>query len=310
MTPDPLSDVLADDRGAFFEDAPPSPDVALQRVAVRMLFDPRFVERVYDDPVVATAGLGISEGRLRQLVDNDRRLWNADPLRRNRALKSLMEEFKVTSTLTLARTGSLRSLDAFFGTAPFHDAVQRRGYMAMAFMAFLETSLAELGEHAIHARAVLLLEGAMARARRAAREIRRGRDPALRDRIDDGEERQVVAGGRRAARVPTGTVATIQHVERWLFEASLVPALALCDDAPRPEPLPTLGDDHECWLLEPGDAGNVEIVALEGEWFDVVAACARPRSDPELESALGPGALPRAAALRDAGVLRFVDMSG
>lgn len=301
-----MIDVLADDRGAFFEDAMPDAAVALQRVAVRMLFDPAFVDRVYADPLAATRGLGIPEVRARQLVENDRRLWGADPLRRNRALKALMEEYRVSSTLVLALTGKLASLDGFFGSAPFHDAVQRRGYMAIAFASYLEHVLVDYADSGGHARAVLTLEAGMARARRAAREMRRGRDPDVRGVPSGSAERWVVAGGRRVVAVPEGTVRTVQHVETWLFETSLVPAMALCGDAPRPEPLPTLGASSEYWMLEPGEDASVEIVSLEQPWFALVEACSTPRTSDELASELGAPARGRAEALADAGVLRRI----
>lgn len=293
-----------DDRGSFEEDVAPAPYVAMQRVAVRMLFDPSFVDRVYSDPFAALEGADVPEHLVTQLVSNDRRLWNADHLRRSRALRTLMEEFKVTSTLALALSGKLDSLDGFFASERFHSAVQRRGYMALAFAQFLADELPAHGEAAVHACAVLTLEGAMAKSRRMARETTRGRDPSLRGAPEPAGDRVVVACGRIGVDVPSGTVATVQHVEQWLFEASLVPALALCDDAPRPEPLPSLTEEPEHWLLEPTEGGNVDITELEAEWYRVVDACSRPRSQHELEALVGPGSWDRAASLVDAGVLR------
>ena len=237
-------------------------------------------------------------------MDNDRRLWNADPLRRSRALKVLLEEFKVTSTLALALSGKLAMLEAFFASTAFHEAVQRRGYMALAFADYLADDLAGRGPDAVHARAVLALEAAMARSRRMARQAARGRDPSLNGASRGTGDRMVVAIGRVAVRAPEGTVATVQHVERWLFEAALVPALALCEDAPRPEPLPALGPDFEHWLVEPADSDDVEVATLGPEWFPVVDACARPRARSELESVVGSDGWERAASLLDAGVLR------
>ena len=50
----------------------------------------------------------------------------------------------------------------------------------------------------------------------------------------------------------------VQHVERYLFEVGLIPALALCSDAPRPEPLPPVDASAlEAWLLEPAADGRV-----------------------------------------------------
>ncbi|MAB88797.1 MAG: hypothetical protein CMJ90_04975 [Planctomycetes bacterium] len=293
-----------EDRGYFEEDVAPAPYVAMQRVAVRMLFDPAFVAAVYEDPKGALSGIDVPEGLVTQLVGNDRRLWGADHLRRSRALKVLLEEFKVSSTLALSLSRRLATLDGFFGSPHFHGAVQRRGYMALGFAEYLADDLAGRGEVAAHARAVLALEAAMARSRRMAREAARGRDPSTRAASEARGDRVVVAPGRVAVQVPGGTVATVQHVERWLFEASLVPALGLCEDAPRPEPLPPLAEDAECWLLEPADGGNVDVAALGTEWLPLVAACERPRTRADLDAVVGAGAWERAASLLSAGVLR------
>ena len=68
--------MLTEDRGCFEEATLPSPHVALQRVAVRMLFDHEFVAEVYSDPGSAVRGLGVPDALLRQLqpnaVDRDR----------------------------------------------------------------------------------------------------------------------------------------------------------------------------------------------------------------------------------------------
>src|SRR4029079_12482475 len=86
----------------------------LERVYVRMLFDPRFVAAVYEDADRALAGLDLEPAERLQLVAVDRRAWGHDPLRRYRTLRTLSEEFKATTTIVLAATRSLASLDAFF----------------------------------------------------------------------------------------------------------------------------------------------------------------------------------------------------
>ena len=53
------------------------------------------------------------------------------------------------------------------------------------------------------------------------------------------------------------TIPTIQHVERYLFELSLMPAMALCDDAPRLAGLPQVEPQQKVYLLfSPGAAGS------------------------------------------------------
>jgi hypothetical protein len=314
MAHDPLTRVVAADRGTFCESRPPSSHVALQRVVVRMLFDPGFVERVYQDPASTLDGLDLPEHLVNQLVANDRRLWGADRLRRRRALKVLMEEFKVASTLYLALAGRLTRLEGFFSSQPFHDVVQRRGYMALAYVAFLEEALGAFGERAVHGRAALDLEAGMARSRRLAREVRRGRDPIVAWRTVDAGGSVALAASVVVVEVPGGTLDLVQHVEAWLFEVGLVPAVALCTDAPRPEPLPDLvpREPLTC-LLEHKDVtpGEVGISVLDDPWRAVVRACQEPRSRMELETRVGPDAAPsawsRVASLVEAGVLRFVE---
>jgi len=304
------------DRAAPDRDAPVSPFVALQRVVVRMLFDPVFVARVYDDTAGALAGLDLDAGLVAQLLENDRRLWNADRLRRSRALRILMDEFKVSATLVLRERRRLDWLDAFFGSPEFHSAVQSRDYMALAFVAFLERGFADGSLRSPELSAVLELEAEMARSRRELRDARRGHDRALRAVESGAAGRRVVAGpGVRDICLPGGVLEIVQHIEKYLFELSLVPALALCEDVPVPDPLPALRTDvADCWLFEPRRGGKVELSCISGAVSRVINACGRPVSVDLLASALAGDALDReevtdlAAQLVDAGVLREVDV--
>ncbi|HLU49181.1 MAG TPA: hypothetical protein VK116_13890, partial [Planctomycetota bacterium] len=207
------------DRAAPDPNAPVTPFVSLQRVVIRMLFDPAFVERVYEDPSRTLAGLELDPQLVAQLLTNDRRLWNADRLRRARALKVLIDEMKVTTTLVLAECRRIAFLDAFFSSDLFHDAVQKRGYMAVAFISYLARAF-ERGElQSRHTRAALALESEMALSRRELRDARRGHDPALRP-VGPGRpgERWVVQPGIRAAFLAGGTIPLVQKIEKYLFE--------------------------------------------------------------------------------------------
>ncbi|MAG59127.1 MAG: hypothetical protein CMJ83_22810 [Planctomycetes bacterium] len=307
-----LPPAFTDDRGCFEEDAPPSGYVALQRIVVRMLFDPAFVDRVYADPRRALEGLELDPSLVEQLVANDRRLWNADRLRRTRALNVLMEELKVSSALALLREERVAALDLFFSSDAFHAAVQRRRYLALAFVEFLAELFGRHGAAGAHGSAVLALEGAMAWCRREVREARRGRD-ADTARLAGAADGRYFARvpGRRAVSVPGGTILLVQHIERWLFEASLLPALSVCADAPRPDPLPPIDPEHnELWLLESAADGKVDISALDPAWHAVAAQCERPSTRADVEARiLRDGGDPkrtwdRAEALLDAGILR------
>lgn len=312
----PLAEALFVDRGAFEPSPAGSSVVAMQRVVVRMLFDPAFVERVYRAPHKTLGGLGIEEALITQLVENDRRLWNADRLRRSRALHILMEEFKVSTTLALHEGRSLALLDAFFSSPHFHDAVQLRGYMAMAFVGYLESLLKRRKLRSNHMVYALRLESAMARSRRMWRDAMRGVDTALeRARTRGASALWLNAPGVGGVFLPVGTLALVQHIERYLFEVSQVPALALCDDAPRPEPLPTLNmKAGESYLLEPEAGGKVELSGVPGEFIHVIQACEQPRTDKELCKALAAhhisreDALDYAGQLLEGGVLRRVEL--
>ncbi|HEY6401740.1 MAG TPA: hypothetical protein VI479_10050, partial [Blastocatellia bacterium] len=109
----------------------------LQKLMVRMLFDGEFVEAVYAAPERALAGLDLTEAERGQLLGVDRRAWLHDPLRRRRTLRTLIEEFKVSTTIILAETRSLESLERFFSSRFFHNSIEERGSMGMAFAEFL-----------------------------------------------------------------------------------------------------------------------------------------------------------------------------
>jgi hypothetical protein len=314
MTWDPLAEALFVDRAAPDPEAPVTPFVAMQRVVVRLLFDPAFVDRVHRDPAGALAGLDLAPALVEQLLRNDRRLWQADRLRRTRSLKILLEEFKVSSTLALAECRRLAFLDAFFGSAHFHEAVQRRRYMALAFAAYLEEALRRGDLSSRHFAAALGLETAMARSRRLLRDARRGHDAAL-ARVAPGQlgERWVAGPGTLAHFAPGGTLALVQRIEKYLFEVGQVPALALCDDAPRPEPLPELDEAAPVpFLLEPQPGGKVDLSEVGEGYARVIAACERPRDAAELAQLIAPYGIAAAEAremaesLEEAGVLRRV----
>ena len=77
----------------------------LQKVAVRMLHDQRFLEKVYAAPMETLSDIGLSSAQIHLLVDADIRRWRADPLRPARLLHALIEEFPVTVASTRSDTG-------------------------------------------------------------------------------------------------------------------------------------------------------------------------------------------------------------
>ncbi len=93
---------------------------ALQRVVVRMLFDPPFIARVYADPERALTGVDLSPAERRWLVTPDRRAYGVDVYRRSRALAELLREFPVSAALIIRAGLGIARLDPYFSTAGFH----------------------------------------------------------------------------------------------------------------------------------------------------------------------------------------------
>ena len=100
----------------------------IQRAAVRMLYDPSLVERVYSQPDKAWPDLNLSVEERAWLVRPDRRRWRSDPARRQRSLQVIIEEFPVSVGLCLRDT-SLVDLQAYFGSSIFHPCVNEDGSM-------------------------------------------------------------------------------------------------------------------------------------------------------------------------------------
>ncbi len=237
---------------------------ALARVVLRMHFDPAFVAAVHRDPEATLAPAGLTAEEREDLLAVDPRAFGVDPLRRTRALRDLVDEYQTSSTLVLAATRRLSSLDAFFSSPLFHDELQRRGSLARAFAAFLRGHAATPGAPP-QLPETIRLEETMARLRR---EIETPPEPPPRGRY---RRAPAVAG----LRIDGSTLEVVNAVERWLFEASLVPALALCEDAPGLPPLPPPRPEAPRFLLlspenggriglaEPGRAAVEALLSLE-----------------------------------------------
>lgn len=211
---------------------------SVQRGIVRMLFDPAFAAAVHEAP----ASTGLAPETLAALRTIDPRALRADPLRRRRTFGALAGELKASTTLGLAESRSLAALEAgFFGSPEFHASIEERTPMALAFGRFLLALHARgaLGPPAVAD--VIRFELMQARARREARPIEK-RPAARVVRLAPG-----CVFGRFAADV----LACVQRAEQYLFELSLLPQMALADDAPRP----VLPD-------RPEDLGTVALIAV------------------------------------------------
>lgn len=249
----------------------------LERVYVRMLFDPTFVAEVYTDAERALADLDLEPHERAQLVGVDRRAWSHDPLRRYRTLRTLTEEFQASTTLALAATRSLASLDAYFSSAEFHSAVQGRGSLAISFATYLERLVAERGVDIPQLPEVLRLERMRARCRRDLDAA----PPAAPITTVDAKTPLALAPGHAVGRFDANVVETINVVERYLFEVGLMPAVALCEDAPRLDALPPLSGEPTYLLVLPSSSG-ISLMPVDSDYFhllDQFSSGPRPLGD-------------------------------
>ena len=259
----------------------------LQKLMVRMLFDEEFVEEVYAAPDRALAGLHLTEVERNQLLGVDRRAWRHDALRRRRTLRTLVEEFKVSTTIILAETRSLASLEGFFSSRFFHDSVTERGSMGLAFAEFLLDGYRSGVWNAPQIADVVRLEAAIAGCRRAM--AREGNYEAgdLPVTISD-RTRVRLAPGYDVASFQANVIAAIQGVEQYLFELSLMPAMALCGDAPRLPQLPEIDERKKVYLLfSPGESG-ISITNLDKSDFLILYETKRAVEIRSLLSRLAP----------------------
>jgi len=246
--------------------SPPPPYIAAQRALVRMYFDPAFAAAVRESPDEVLAHL---PSPLRaQLAAVDDRALRLDRLRRRRALRTLSEEWKATTTWVLAEAGRLATLEDFFSSAHFHAAVDDRGSMPLAFAAFLAELIVARPLRTPHLADVLAIETALAQARREPDDDESPTPPAALG--DDTALRR--APGVIPIAVGRGAMAVLQQAERYLFEVGLMPAVALCDDAPGLTVDAKLIDAAPTWMVAVRTAGGVSLVTVERPLYEALRA--------------------------------------
>ncbi len=227
----------------------------LQKLMVRMLFDEAFVAAVQAAPEQTLAELELTESERAQLLSVDPRAWRYDALRRKRTLRTLVEEFKISTTIALAATRSLASLEQFFSSPFFHNAVQARGSLGASFAEFLHDGCKREQWRAPQLPDVIRLELALATCRRTLARNGAHEVHKLPESIGDNERVQL-APGFGVGGFQANVIATIQQIEQYLFEVSLMPAMVLCDDAPRLPELPAVEPKLKTYLLfSPGATG-------------------------------------------------------
>lgn len=252
-----------------------------------MLFDEEFVEEVYAAPERALGGLDLTEAERSQLLGVDRRAWRHDPLRRRRTLRTLAEEFKVSTTIILAETRLLASLERFFSSQFFHGSVQERASMGLAFAEFLLDGFRREEWKTPQIADVVRLEAAIAGCRRALAREAHYEAGDLSATVSD-RTRVRLAPGYDVAGFQANVIATIQRVEHYLFELSLMPAMALCDDAPRLPALPEVDGQKKVYLLFSPGASGISIINIDKSDFLVLYETKRAVEIRSLLSRLAP----------------------
>lgn len=232
----------------------------LQHLTVRLLFDEKFVRFVYERPEEAFLGLDLTSQEKEQLLNTDPRAWNYDPLRRLRTMRTLVEEFKASTTLVLAETRKLAFLDLFFSSSEFHKSIQKRGSMGLAFAEYLLGKFHKGELKTPQISDVLRLETLMARCRRAMSQ--KVHIPSLPDTLRGDLKIKFVPGVDVGA-FQASTVLTVQTIEKYLFEVNLMPAMVLCDDAPRLNDLPPVETKKKAYLMCVPAANGVSLVDIE-----------------------------------------------
>jgi hypothetical protein len=247
----------------------------LQKLMVRMLFDEAFVTAVHNTSEQTLAHLDLTEAERAQLLSIDARAWRHDALRRKRTLRTLVEEFKISTTIVLAETRSLASLEQFFSSSSFHNAIQQRGSLGASFAEFLQDGCRRELWRAPQLPDLIRLELALATCRRSL-----ARDGAYEvDELPEsiGEEARVqLAPGFGVGSFQANLIATIQQVEQYLFEVSLMPAMALCDDAPRLPELIAAEPKQKTYLLFSPGATGISLTEIDKSSYLVLYETRRP----------------------------------
>lgn len=247
----------------------------LQKLVVRMLFDEEFTASVYADAEQSLAEFDLTEAERSQLIGVDRRAWRYDGLMKRRTLRTLAEEFKISTTIILAETRSLASLEAFFSSRFFHSAIQQRGSLARGFADFLLDGCQSGAWKTPQIADVVRLENVMAGCRRSL--AREGNDePAELPKKINPLARIKLSAGHDVASFQGNVIQTIQHVEKYLFELSLMPAMALCDDAPKLRDLPSVNSQQKVYFLFQPGASGISMIDLDKASYLVLYDTKRP----------------------------------
>jgi hypothetical protein len=215
--------------------------LALQRVMVRMLYDPAFTDRVLADPAAELADTDLTDEERAWLLDPDPRAWRADPERVHRSLDVLVQQFPASAGLAARAAGDPRSLLRYFRSPEFHACMQEGGSMALAFGDWLVERAGTGTFRDSRVTALAGLERAVVALRRSASPVPPPSGPGRRYRLSPD---------KALHRAPAGTADLHEAVHRVLGGAEMPLTTAALSTA-IPYPADTLrGDGEEALLLE------------------------------------------------------------
>jgi hypothetical protein len=252
-----------------------------QKFLVRLLYDPTLLERLKANPGLLQ---GLSSEERASLLAIDPRALRAEPLRRRRTLRGLIDELKISMTMALSEWRLIVRLEeGFFSSERFHKAITKDTLLVLALANFLEDECSAQRLKSPHLREVLRYESACLQSRRA---------PALQPTQAALTERSVVkrAHGVFGIKFSVDVIAIVQHVERFLFELSLLPQMALCEDAPRLSPLSLPAQEKRILLTPIG--GEVSLSNLDVGLYALLEALSAPREVKTLAQILAPFGVP------------------
>ncbi len=235
-----------------------------QSALVRMIYDPAFAAAVKANPRSVLSHL--PPALADELGAIDLRALRRDGARRERTLGHLCEELPASTRLVLVEQADV--LSGFYASAQFHEAIEEGHALVFALGAFLQSRLAEGALRSPALAAVLAIELACARARRAGEDAPRA--------TTEGRLRR--ARGVEPVSVPSGALA--------LLHAATQHARTHEPFVPSP-----LGPEHET-LCAVAIAGEVSVVHIERPLYAVLLSAASPRAQ---------AAIVEEAALRLAG---------
>ena len=219
----------------------------LQRALIVALHDPAFCAAMRADPPAALEPFDLSDAERDQLVAVDPRAFGIDRLRRRRVLKAIVEELRGSLAIALAEARTFAFAEEFFSSPRFRAAVIEDRPLVLALADHVGDALAAGALTSPHLPGVLAIE-------RAQAEARRDRDRAPPPGLS-------LAPGVRLVAADSAALAALQAAEHHLFELSLLPHIALCDDRPGLA-LPPREDARPLHLAVHASGGEVALAEL------------------------------------------------